>query len=98
MKKIIYRYNYTVIYENFVLANKVADFMNTKLSVSPFYTSDTSLAQSAGMIKTVNKYTAVGAVRDVAMTEGNVADDDVTVAFTPVSYTVKYVQGRFPIL
>lgn len=84
------------IYENFVIANKVADFMNTKLSVSPFYTVDASLSQAAGMKKTVNKYTATGAVRDVAMTEGNLEADEVTVAFTPISYEVKYVQGKFP--
>lgn len=85
-----------VLYDNFVLANKVANFMNTKLAVSPFYTSDTSLAQSAGMTKIINVYTATGAVRDVAITEGNITADDVLVAFTPVEYTVKYVQGRFP--
>jgi hypothetical protein len=85
-----------VLYENFVLENKVANFMNTMLAVSPFYTHDTSLSQAAGMVKTINKYTAVGAVRDVAQGEGNQVADDVTVSFTPVDYTVKYVQGRFP--
>lgn len=84
------------IYENFVIENKVANFMDTKLAVSPFYTHDTSLTQAAGMQKTINKYTATGAVRDVAQGEGNVVGDDVSVSFTPVDYTVKYVQGRFP--
>lgn len=83
-----------VLYPNKVLENKVVDFMNTKLAVNPFFTSDTSLAQSAGMTKTVNVYTADGAVRDVAQGEGNVTGDDVNVSFTPVEYTVKYVQGR----
>lgn len=84
------------IYENFVIENKVANFMDTKLAVSPFYTHDISLAQAAGMKKTVNVYTATGDVRDVAMGEGNQQADDVTVSFTPVDYTVKYCQGRFP--
>ena len=82
------------LYPNKVLEVKVADFMNTKLGVSPFFTSDTSLAQSAGMTKTINVYTADGAVRDVAQGEGNIVGDDVNVSFTPVEYTVKYVQGR----
>lgn len=85
-----------VLYDNFVIENKVANFMNTLLAVSPFYTHDTSLSQAAGLIKTVHKYTATGAVRDVAQGEGNQVADDVTVSFTPVDYTVKYVQGRFP--
>jgi hypothetical protein len=84
------------VYENAVIANQVANFMDTSLGHSPFYTVDASLAQSAGMKKIINKYTAEGAVRDVAMTEGNLVADDVEVSFTPVEYEVAYVQGRFP--
>ena len=84
------------IYENFVIENKVANFMDTTLAVSPFYTHDTSLSQNAGMIKKVHKYTATGAVRDVAAGEGNEAADDIAVSFTAIPYEVKYVQGRFP--
>ncbi|NYB73400.1 hypothetical protein HZF24_04520 [Sedimentibacter hydroxybenzoicus DSM 7310] len=84
------------IYDNAVIENKVANFMDTMLELSPFYTHDTSLTQEAGMTKTVHKYTATGAVRDVAQGEGNQSADDVGVSFTPVDYTVKYCQGRFP--
>lgn len=84
------------VYENFIIEDTVAEFMNTQLNTSPFYTQDNSLAQAAGMIKTINKYTADGEVRDVAQGEGNVVSDDVEVTFESVDYTVKYVQGRFP--
>ena len=84
------------VYNNIVLENKVKDFLDTKLDVSPFYTHDDSMVETAGMKKTINVYTATGNVRDVAQGEGNVVGDDVSVSFTPVEYEVKYVQGRFP--
>lgn len=83
------------IYANKVISATVADFMNTHLAHSPFYTVDPSLSQNIGMTKTVNKYTATGAVRDVAQGEGNQVADEVAVSFTPVDYTVKYTQGVF---
>lgn len=82
-----------VIYDNFIISNKVANFLDTKLEHSPFYTLDTSLTQEAGMTKTVNVYTATGNVRDVAAGEGNLDADGVAVSFTPVDYVVKYTQG-----
>lgn len=84
------------VYENEVLSNKVANFMDTKLSVNPFFTMDNTLTQTAGMKRVINVYTALGSVRDVAVSEGNQAGDNIAVAFTPVEYEVKYVQGRFP--
>lgn len=82
-----------VLYDNFIISNKVANFLNTKLEHSPFYTLDTSLTQDAGMTKTVNVYTATGNVRDVAAGEGNLDADGVSVSFTGVDYVVKYTQG-----
>ncbi len=85
----------STIYENFIIENKVASMLDTKLAVSPFYTLDTSLVESAGMIKKINLYTATGNVRDVAEGEGNIDTDDVETDFTTIPYEVKYVQGRF---
>ena len=85
-----------VLFENKIIENKVKNFLNTGLSVSPFFTHDDSLTESAGLKKTVNVYSATGAVRDVAQGEGNQTADDINVTFTPVEYIVKYVQGRFP--
>lgn len=84
------------LYANFVLENKIDEFLKTALDMTNYATVDYSLTESAGMVKTVNKYTATGAVRDVAMGEGNQTSDDVQVAFTPVSYTVAFTQGHLP--
>jgi len=84
-----------VLYNNFVLQNKIKDMLDTKLAVNPFMTVDYSLAEGVGRDKIVHVYTATGDVRDVATGEGNVDGDDVAVSFTEKKYTVKYTQGRF---
>lgn len=81
------------VYENFVLENKIESLLDTKLDMNNYLTVDTSLTQSPGMIKTVNVYTASGAVEDLAMGDGNTGE--FTVSFTPVSYKVGVTQGKF---
>lgn len=83
-----------VIYDNFVLENKIDDFLTTKLDLGQFATHDDSLTQSAGMTKYVNKYTATGNVEDLKMGEGN--SEDIEVAFETIPYVVGTTQGRFP--
>ncbi|MGE4213599.1 MAG: hypothetical protein AB7E42_02320 [Anaerotignaceae bacterium] len=85
-----------VLYENFVLANKIKDMLDTKLAVNPFMTIDSTLSEAVGRDKIVHVYTATGDVRDVAMGEGNIEADGVGVSFTEVKYSVKYTQGFFP--
>ena len=84
------------LYSNVVLENKVESFLTTALDMSKYATVDYSLTESAGMVKTINKYTATGAVEDLAMGVGNTTSKDIAVAFTPVSYTVKVTQGHLP--
>lgn len=84
------------IYSKFIIEDKVADLLDTKLSVSPFYTLDTSLTESEGMVKKIHTYTATGDVADVEKGAGNTTSDDVEVSFTEKEYTVKFTQGRFP--
>ena len=81
------------IYQNFVLENKIEDMLETHLGLSQFCTVDNSLTENPGMIKKINKYTAVGDVEDLAMGEGNSQDIEVTFVQTP--YTVGTTQGRF---
>ena len=83
-----------VIYDNFVLENKIDDFLTTHLDLAQFATHDDSLTQSAGMTKYVNKYTATGNVEDLKMGEGNSAN--IEVAFESTPYIVGITQGRFP--
>lgn len=82
-----------VIYDNKVLENKIENLLTTSIDVNAYMTADYSLAQEAGMIKTVNVYTASGNVEDLAQGEGNTGD--ISVSFTPHNYTVGTTQGRF---
>ena len=83
-----------VIYDNFVLENKIDDFLTTKLDLAQYATHDDSLTQVAGMTKHVNKYVATGNVEDLKMGEGNT--DDIEVSFESTPYVVGTTQGRFP--
>lgn len=83
-----------VIYDNFVLENKIEDFLTTKLDLAQYATHDDSLTQSAGMTKVVNTYNATGNVEDLKMGEGN--SDDIEVTFDTKEYVVGVTQGRFP--
>ena len=82
------------IYENFVLENKIENFLKTNIDMNNYITADYTLAENAGMVKTVNVYTATGNVEDLNMGEGNTGD--IEVAFTGKEYTVGVTQGRFP--
>lgn len=83
-----------VIYSNFVLENKVEDFLTTGIDMTNYATVDYSLTEEAGMQKTINTYTATGNVEDLAMGVGN--SQDIQVAFTPATYTVTVTQGHLP--
>lgn len=83
-----------VVYDNFILENKIDEFLTTKLDLAQYATHDDSLTQTAGMDKIVNTYTATGNVQDLKMGEGNT--DDIEVSFDSVKYTVGVTQGRFP--
>lgn len=80
------------IYENFVLENKIEDMLTTHLDMNQFLTPDYDLAESAGMVKKVNKYIASGNVEELSMGEGNTGD--IEVSFTQETYEVGTTQGR----
>lgn len=81
------------IYDNFVLENKIENLLKTSVDMNAYVTADYSLAESAGMKKVINKYTATGNVEDLAMGKGNTGEFEVS--FTPVEYTVGTTQGKF---
>lgn len=83
-----------IVYENFVLENKLEDLLTTSVDMNNYMTLDSSLSETAGMKKVINTYTATGDVEDLDMGEGNTGD--IAVGFTPVEYTVTTTQGRFP--
>lgn len=84
------------IYENFVLENKIEDMLTTAIDMNAFLTPDYSLAENAGMKKTVNTYVATGNVEDLAKGEGNNSANDITVSYTSKDYVVSTTQGHLP--
>lgn len=80
-------------YENKVLENKMTDLVNTKLDVRGLMTIDTSLAESAGLKKVVNKYTYSGKVEKLAKGAKNTTKGSVT--FTPTEYTINRYQQTY---
>lgn len=81
------------LFDNKVLANEVKDIMNTKLNTRGLMTIDTSLQQSAGLKKVINKYTYTGKVEKLAKGAKNTSTG--TVTFEPKEYTVERFQQTF---
>ena len=82
-----------VLYENFVLENKMDEMLITLLDMNQFLTPDYSLAENAGMKKVINRYNAEGDAEYLDMGEGN--SKEIAVSFTPEEYVVKTLQQKF---
>lgn len=83
------------LYSNFVLENKITDLLNTKLDVRSLMTIDNSLVESAGLTKTVNKYTYSGSVETLAKGAKNADSTKGQVTYTATSYNVARYQHTF---
>lgn len=81
------------LYDNFVLERKMTDLVNTKLDARSLMTIDMSLAESAGMKKTINKYKYTGKVEALAQGAKNTTKGAVT--FEGTDYEVKRYQQTF---
>lgn len=82
-----------VLYENFVLENKMDEMLITLLDMNQFLTPDYSLAENAGMKKVINRYNAEGDAEYLDMGEGN--SKEIAVSFTPEEYVVRTLQQKF---
>lgn len=82
-----------VMYENFILSNKINDILTTSLNINNYLTVDTTMTQGPGMKKTVNTYTSTGDVEALGMGEGNT--QGIEVSFTSADYEVLTYQGKF---
>ena len=82
-----------VIYDNFVLENKVEDMLETMLAVRNLMTIDNSLVAEAGMKKIIHRYDYEGQVERLAMGEGNTVSGKVT--FVEEEYEVQVAQQYF---
>jgi len=83
-----------IVYENKVLESKLNDLLNTRLDAKALMTIDYSLAEQAGMTKTINKYTYTGAVETLGIGEKNTVLGSLTHVGT--DYTVVLAQQTFP--
>ena len=82
-------------YENFIIENKMTDIVNTQLEVRSLMTIDTSLTETAGMKKTINKYTYAGTVEKLAKGAKNTSGAKGKVTFVGTDYTVNRYQQTF---
>ena len=81
------------VFNNKVIEAKAQDLLTTAVNTRSLMTIDNSLAQEAGMTKTINVYTYTGAAEEVAAGKGNTVRG--AISYVPTDYTVKYVQQTF---
>lgn len=78
------------VFANYVLEDKVTDLLTTAVNTRSLMTIDSSLAENAGMKKTINTYTYTGEAEALAEREGNSAVG--SVAYVGKDYTVAMLQ------
>ena len=82
-----------ILYENTILENKMTDMMNTRLNARALMTVDDSLTESAGLRKTVNRYTYAGKVEQLERGQANSTKG--SVIYSSDYYDVKRYQQTF---
>lgn len=81
-----------VLFDNYVLEQRVEDMLLTRLDMNQFLTPDYSLTENPGMIKKVHTYVAQGSPEELEMGQGN--SDSYTVSFTEKEYKVGVTQSH----
>ena len=81
------------VFNNKIIEAKAQDLLTTGVNARSLMAIDTSLAQEAGMTKTINVYTYTGAAEEVGVGEGNSTRG--SIAYAGTDYTVKMVQQAF---
>ncbi len=81
------------VFENKVIEAKAKDLLTTAVNTRSLMTIDSTLAQDAGMTKTVNVYTYSGEAEELGIGEGNTNRG--SIAYVGTDYTVKMVQQAF---
>lgn len=81
------------VYDNKIIEAKAKDLLTTAVNTRSLMTVDTSLAETAGMTKTINVYTYTGAAEELENGEGNSTRG--TLSFVGTDYKVKRVQANF---
>ena len=81
------------VYSNKIIEAKAKDLLTTAVNTRSLMAIDNSLAQEAGMTKTINVYTYAGTAEELEAGEGNSVRGNIT--YTGNDYTVKMVQQAF---
>lgn len=81
------------VFNNKIIEAKAQDLLSTAINTRNLMSVDTSLAQEAGMVKTINVYTYTGNAEEVGVGEGNTTRG--SIAYTGTDYTVKMIQQAF---
>ena len=81
------------VFNNKIIEAKAKDLLTTAVNTRSLMAVDNTLAQNAGMTKTINVYTYAGEAEELGVGEGNKTRGAVTYAGT--DYTVKLVQQAF---
>lgn len=81
------------LYTNQELETTITDLTNTKLTVNGLMTMDYSLTVSAGLQKTINKYTYSGTVEKLAKGAKNSVIGEVSLV--PTTYNIERYQQTF---
>ena len=81
------------VFDNKIIEAKAKDLLTTAINTRALMTVDNTLAESAGMTKTINVYTYTGEAEELANGEGNSVRG--SLAFVGNDYKVKRVQANF---
>lgn len=81
------------IFDNKIIEAKATDLLTTAINTRSLMTVDNSLAETAGMTKTINVYTYTGEAEELENGEGNSVRG--ALSFVGHDYKVKRVQSNF---
>jgi len=81
------------VFANKVIEAKAQDLLTTAVNTRSLMAIDNSLAQEAGMTKTINVYTYTGEAEELGVGEGNTSRG--AISYKGTDYTVKMVQQAF---
>jgi len=81
------------VFNNKIIEAKAKDLLTTAVNTRNLMSVDNTLAQEAGMTKTINVYTYTGEAEELGAGEGNTNRG--SIAYVGTDYTVKMVQQAF---
>lgn len=81
------------VFANKIIEAKAQDLLTTSVNTRSLMAVDNTLAQEAGMTKTINVYTYTGEAEELGIGEGNSTRG--SVSYKGTDYTVKMVQQAF---